>query len=198
MKRKEPTFHREPMKIPRRVIVINGFPESGKGEFVKHCSKHYNVKYISSVDKVKEAAMLLGWDGIKTSSSRKLLAILKQLSIKCFEGPIKYVRDEISELGYETILFIDCREPKEITKIEQEFDATTVLVSRSIARNNMKFFSNSADENVESFNYDFYIDNDGTTEDLAFKAMKFMEMMLKGTKDARTFQRAPERRYSAE
>ena len=61
------------------IIVINGYPMSGKDEFTTYCKEILKRKTIqsyniSTVDKVKEIAKLMGWDGEKTPKARKFLS----------------------------------------------------------------------------------------------------------------------------
>ena len=56
--------------MEKRIIIINGSGGVGKDTFVEYCSEFTNVKNISSVDKVKEAAkILVGWNGEKDTYS---------------------------------------------------------------------------------------------------------------------------------
>ena len=70
------------------IIVINGYPESGKDTFVNLCKNIVGesfVKNISTVDFVKEVAMLCGWDGTKTPKNRKFLSDLNHIKQKIKE-----------------------------------------------------------------------------------------------------------------
>jgi len=77
------------MKI---VIILNGYPRSGKDSFAKFIGqalldKGVQTDIVSSVCNVKDAAKILGWDGEKTEVNRKALSDLKDLSTKYWEGP---------------------------------------------------------------------------------------------------------------
>ena len=69
-------------------------------------------------------------------------------------------------------IFIDCREPKEIQKFVDRLGAKTIFIDRKIEDYNA---SNHADANVENFEYDIVINNNGTLEDLAAAAMNFIK-----------------------
>ena len=64
-----------------RVVIVNGTGGSGKDTFVKLCCEtKYGVatkpKHISTVDKVKEVALTMGWTGEKTEKDRIFLSNL--------------------------------------------------------------------------------------------------------------------------
>ncbi len=75
-----------------KLVVINGYPQSGKDTFIKFCSEFTEVENISTVDPAKKALMILGWDGIKTPEIRKALSDLKDLSTEFFDGLMKYIK----------------------------------------------------------------------------------------------------------
>lgn len=161
--------------MEKKVVVINGSGGVGKDTFVEFCSKYANVKNISSVDKVKEAAkVLVGWDGSKDDKSRKLLVDLKKLSIDYNNYPMTYIREQIEEFNQnedEDIMFIHIREISEIEKVKDEMDAKTLLITSNRVE---KITSNTSDANVDKYDYDFYISNDGTLEELEKKAKIFV------------------------
>ena len=63
--------------MKKQIIVINGTGGCGKTTFVELTQKYGKVINFSSVDKVKEVAKLIGWDGKKTEKDRKFLSDLK-------------------------------------------------------------------------------------------------------------------------
>lgn len=67
-------------------------------------------------------------------------------------------------------LFIHCREPKEIQRIVNTYNAKTLLIKRG----ELVVTSNHADANVNDYNYDFVINNNGSLEELRDKAKLFM------------------------
>jgi len=164
----------------KKVIILNGAGESGKNTFVQFCrdilSPHnIYVDNISSVDQIKEAAALLGWDGVKDDRSRKFLSDLKDLSTAFNDGPLRYMVDQVESISLmqETLVFLDIREPEEIQKAKGTFHAITVLIRRT----DPEQFSNHADRNVENYSYDYVIDNyPGTTfEELKQKVKEFLQ-----------------------
>ena len=161
--------------MEKKIIIINGSGGVGKDTFVEFCSEFANVKNISSVDKVKEAAkILVGWDGNKDDKSRKLLVDLKKLSIDFNDYPITYIKNEADsflENSEQDIMFIHIREISEIEKVNKLLNAKTLLVTSNRVE---KILTNSSDANVDQFNYDYYIKNDGTLDELKEKARLFV------------------------
>lgn len=164
--------------MKKEVIIINGTGGSGKDTFVEYCSKFTAVTNISSVDKVKEAAkILVGWDGEKDEKSRKLLVDLKRLSIEFNDAPTQYIKTEYEKFknSNSIYLFIHIREIDEIKKIKQILDAKTLLIENPRVE---LITSNSSDGNVYNYSYDYVIKNNGTLEDLEYKAKEFITNLL--------------------
>lgn len=173
-----------------RVVVLNGVPESGKDTFAGICKElmpNGSVQIVSTVDRVKELARSIGWDGAKRQKDRKFLSDLKDLlqdynelpTIDCI-GKILSHYDECKENGTNGLTFVMCREPKNI-KAFKETGAETVLVSRKI-KETLKF-TNHADEEVFDYAYDWFIENNGTIEDLKETAKTFMIMLTTNYSD---------------
>lgn len=159
---------------------------SGKDTF---CSKvidittpNYGV-VLSTVDLVKEIAKDLGWNGEKTPKDRKFLSDLKDILTEWDDIPIKDIERRIDNFLYpiryygldekEAVIFIMCREPKEIDTMCKRLGAKSLIVRRTDAENSEK--SNHADEEVLEYQYDIEIDNNGTLLDLSYKAIEFVE-----------------------
>lgn len=161
----------------KEIIIINGSGGVGKDTFVEFCEKYCKVKNISSVDKVKEAARVLtGWNGTKDDKSRKLLVDLKQLGIEYNDAPFKYIVESSEEFksSDEDLMFLHIREISEIEKVRIATKAKTMLVTN---KNVPLITSNESDKNVMNYQYDYYIRNDGTLEDLENTAQKFVEKL---------------------
>lgn len=161
----------------KKIIVINGSGGVGKDTFVEFCSEFVKVKNISSVDKVKEAAeILVGWNGEKNDRSRKLLVDLKQLSIAYNDYPITYIKNEANDFlanSDQQIMFVHIREISEIKKVKEILNAKTLLITSSRVE---KILTNQSDANVDQYEYDVYIENDGTLEEFRQKAKQFVLM----------------------
>lgn len=170
-----------------KILLINGFPLSGKTTFTNFCSNEGYVYNLSTVDIVKDIAKYCGWNGEKTPESRKFLSDLKDLLTEWNDIPIKNIKYNINNVlnsewyrkntSEETIFFIDVREPKELERLRNEWGAKTLLIQRPTIENNN--YSNHADAEVMDFNYDFIIYNSGTLEDLKQKAKDFIILLSK-------------------
>ena len=159
----------------KQVIIINGSGGVGKDTFVEFCSKYVKVMNVSSVDKVKEAAnVLTGWNGEKDEKSRKLLSDLKQLGIEYNDAPFQYLSKKVQEFQVSDaeIMFIHIREHTEIEKCKQAFHAKTLLITN---KNVAVILSNHSDSDINNYNYDYTIQNDGTLEELEQKAEEFVK-----------------------
>ena len=167
-----------------KIAVVNGFPQVGKDEFVRCCLSELGAfgKLISTVDFVKEIAVRCGWDGTKTPQNRKFLSDLKDLLTNWEDVPYKKTLQEIDmfkfDLNYwdvsdKGVVFIMCREPKEIERFEQELNAKSVLIRRASVE--FKQQSNHADSEVLNHKYDYIIENNGTIDELKEKAKEFLK-----------------------
>ena len=159
----------------KNIVIINGTGGAGKDTFVSFCSEFVKVLNVSSVDKVKEAAkVLVGWNGEKDEVSRKLLVDLKRLSVEYNDAPTKYIQSmaENFKNSDEELMFIHIREAEEIEKTKKLLNAKTLLITNPRVQ---IITSNDSDGKVNEYNYDYYILNDGTLEDLKEKANKFVK-----------------------
>ena len=159
----------------KKIFIINGSGGVGKDTFVNLVSKRVKTMNVSSVDKVKEIAKLIGWDGVsKTEKDRKFLSDLKLLTTKYCDMPFQYMKQKVEEFNNSEYdcLFLHIREPEEIRKAVKEFNAQTILVIReSVA----PILSNMADRNVYNYKYDFEVINNGTLENLDYIVKYFVE-----------------------
>lgn len=162
------------------VVVLNGSNGVGKDTFADMCSKYADTKHISSVDYVKEMALKIGWDGVKDEDGRRLLHNLK-LTLDAYHDTIwsdVMARAEAERLSETEVLFVDIREPSEIFKAYKKFsDAGYAVFSALVTRNGV-VADNKADKSVNDFNYDFYIDNNGTLEELDRIACSFIKFCV--------------------
>lgn len=159
--------------MEKQIVVINGTGGSGKDTFVEFVSKYAKVFNFSSVDKVKEIARAIGWDGQKTEKDRKFLSDLKRLTTEYNDmafNSIKQAINSFNDLDSE-IMFIHIREPEEIQRAVSNFGAKTLLVRREGLAS---ITTNYSDASVENYNYDFIIENT-TLENLDNLAEQFVE-----------------------
>ena len=164
-------------EINKEIVVINGTGGSGKDTFVEFCMKYAKVKNFSSIDKVKEIATLIGWNGKKREKDRKFLSDLKKITTEYNNMPFNSIKDAIDEFNNSDneILFIHIREPEEIKKVVDAFGAKTLLVKR-VGLANIE--SNYSDANVENYPYDYVIENN-TLERLDNSALNFVKKVKK-------------------
>lgn len=157
----------------RQVIIINGTGGSGKDTFIEFCSKYTAVKNFSSVDKVKEVAKLVGWDGGKTDKDRKFLSDLKRLTTEYNDMAFNSVKEAVKEFlqSNNELLFIHIREPEEIKRASEAFNALTLLVKREGLKN---IDTNDSDKFVDDYPYDYIILN-STLEKLESDAFDFVK-----------------------
>ena len=160
---------------------------AGKDTFVNSCKKHtYWCLNVSTVDFVKEIAAECGWDGTKTPKNREFLSNLKDLLTEWNDVPYKKVLREIElfktrmechnfNSQKEGIVFIHCREPKEIERLVKDLGAYSLLIRRPVIENIEQ--SNHADAEVFDYEYDMTIYNDGSFEDLDKKACDFLQTL---------------------
>lgn len=166
----------------KQIFVINGSGGVGKDTFVELVSVELNDKLkrfhtvvnFSSVDKVKEIAREVGWDGKKSEKDRKFLSDLKSLTSDYYDMPFQSMKHKIEEFtksDEEQVLFLHIREPEEIKRVVNEFGAKSILIVRDSV---MHITSNVSDKNVFNYHYDIVIENNGTIEDLQEKVKQFV------------------------
>ena len=167
-----------------KYFIINGRPRSGKDTFVNFCLEELGAlgKLISTVDFVKEIATRCGWDKTKTPKNRKFLSDLKDLLTNWGDVPYKKTLQEIDMFKFDLdywdvpdkgVVFIMCREPKEIERFERELNAKSVLIRRASVEFEQQ--SNHADSEVLNHKYDYIIENNGTVDELKEKAKGFLK-----------------------
>ena len=169
------------------VIVINGKGTSGKDSFIDFfsdvCEKSgYNVDRFSSVHEVKECALKLGWDGVKDDRGRRFLSDLKDALTLYNDLPFASMENRVYQFrelckDRRGFLFFHIREPQEIKRMVEPFNAVTLLIDRESAET---LFSNHADKNVKEYHYDYYVSNNGTLSDLKAEAEEFFKYLMKG------------------
>ena len=167
-----------------KYFIINGRPRSGKDTFVNFCLEELGAfgKLISTVDFVKKIATECGWDGTKDLKNRKFLSDLKDLLTNWGDVPYKKTLQEIDMFKFDLdywdvsdkgVVFIMCREPKEIERFERELNAKSLLIRRASVEFEQQ--SNHADSEVLNHKYDYIIENNGTVDELKEKAKGFLK-----------------------
>lgn len=170
----------------KQIFIINGSGGVGKDTFVELVSVELNdilkrfhtVENFSSVDKVKEIAREIGWDGKKSEKDRKFLSDLKSLTKNYCDMQFQSMKNKVNEFiknDENKFLFLHIREPEEIIRAVKEFDAKTILVVRDTVKH---ITSNMADKNVFNYDYDYVIQNNGTITDLKQKAKELIDEVI--------------------
>ncbi len=165
----------------KKVYITNGSAENGKDTFAEFLCKYIPVYKYSSIDLVKEMFEVVGVSkDNKTEKKRKLWSDGKDLLTKYDDIPFKDVTSIVTDFKNNKIeaevLLIDIREPEEIARAVETFGAETILVRNP---NVAKIESNHADRDVENYEYDYIIENNGTLEQLESVAKAFVDRYVK-------------------
>lgn len=165
----------------KKVFILNGVGTSGKDRFVGYLSKYISVYKYSIADLPKKAATVLGWDGGKTEKDRKFLADIVDISTEYNDSPFQDVVSIVADFKNNEIetdvLIIDMRDPKDIARAVEIFGAETILIRNPRVK---AITTNHADRNVENYDYDYLIENNGTLEQLDEMAYLFAQEVIHG------------------
>lgn len=163
----------------KQVFIINGSGGVGKDAFVEFVADNFSTMNVSSVDKVKEVARIIGWTGGKTEKDRKFLSDLKLLCTDYNDMPLNSMKEKYEEFisNDSNFLFLHIREPEEIEKARIIFNAKTILLIKDSVKH---ITSNMADANVFNYDYDIVVNNNGDIKELRNKAINFISDFLNG------------------
>ncbi len=159
-----------------KILIVNGYPESGKDTFCDYVEGLCSAVTHSTINTIKYMAKQMGWDGQKTPENRKMLCELKNFSTRWFDGPFqevigvientsKFNKDNNTPIEF---VLLHIREPKEIQRVcswceDNGFKCHTVFLDRGGSKEDQ---SNEADYNIEDIQYDYWIFNEGGLEAL--------------------------------
>lgn len=165
----------------KKVYVTNGSGFNGKDSFSDLLNKYIPTYKYSSIDLVKEILEIAGVPREpKTEEKRLLYSDVKDRLTKYDDIPFKDVESIVIDFKNNRIdaevLLIDIREPEEIARAVKEFGAEAVLVRNPRVE---KIVSNHADRDVENYNYDYIVENDGTLEQLDKVAELFAKTIIR-------------------
>lgn len=158
----------------KMVLIVNGSPGSGKTTFANIVGNQSSALIYSSIDYVKEVyKRYFDWDEEKTDASRKFLSNMKEFLINESDLLEEDLKQKYAEFGYSDarILIIDIREISEIKKYKKLFNAKTVFIRNSKVP---ILDTNKSDAQVENYDYDYTIDNDGTMQSFRAKVTEFL------------------------
>lgn len=175
------------------VVIINGKPMSGKDKFVELCGNYATVKNVSSIDLVKEAFRIMCYikksDEIsKNDVTRRLMSMMKTMSIELNDAPFHYCRDEVVRFleKHTGIIFVHIREAAEIAKLkefvesykENHSELNFDLMTLKIEYDQSVEADNPSDNDVDNYEYDMTLKNPGTEEAFDAMAKTFVEGTL--------------------
>ena len=167
-----------------KVVIVNGMPECGKTTAQEICRDtlkliNWNCVIKSSVEWVKEIATFAGWDGTKNDKNRKFLSDLKAVLTSWDDAVLNHLIREVDYYHYtgdNHVIFIDIREPYEIEKAKEAFNAATLIVRRPQVECN--HYNNDSDMGVFNFKYDYTIWNDRGIEGLTAECVAFLKKLI--------------------
>ena len=164
----------------KKIFITNGSGTAGKDSFVTAVGKYVPVYKYSAIDLVKDMLEVAGISRThKTEEIRLLMSDMKDMLTEYGDIPFKDVSAAIADfkngLVDADVMFIDIREPDEIARAVKEFGAKTILVRNPNAN---KIDSNHADRDVENYEYDYIIENNGTLEQLEKMAKLFAQRII--------------------
>lgn len=175
----------------KQIFIINGSGGVGKSTFCRMVEESLPlfadkfdgvrimpIKIISSVDQIKKIAEFVGWNAkFKTEKDRKFLSDLKSLCSEYNDFIFNYIAAQVKSFreDYKYVLFIHIREPKEIERVKQAFNAKTILIKRDSVKH---ITSNKSDREVFDYDYDIVINNNGSKDELLDVAEEFCKDLL--------------------
>ena len=165
--------------MQKLVIVINGNGGSGKDTICNIVSKHFPTLVVSAISPVKEIAIKCGWNGEKDPKARKFLADLKRLLVEYNDLPTRYLLEQheifLNDEQYE-FMFVHIREADQIDDFLNKIDGRKITLL--VRRDNLPVYNNFADDNVESYNYDYVYENNGSLEKIEDDFMPFFQKII--------------------
>ena len=144
------------------VIVINGKSGVGKDTLIDAAERHFKIRNVSSIQRVKEIAQYAGWDGVKDDRGRQLLIDIKTALIKYDDLPTQFMVHEYNEFQTtdQDIMFVHIREPIEIQKLSNKLHALGALCKTLlITRKSAQTFNTSHEDEIEQHDYDYTFEN---------------------------------------
>ena len=149
------------------VIVVNGKPRVGKDTFVNACVDEIQANgkrafSYSSIVSIKQAARLMGWDGVKRKEDREFLSQLKDMASKQYNLSMVQQAQLIFSGDYD-VIFCMIREPEEIRNLETLcglFPSFLSFYTILIEDGKTQEFDYHSDNDVENYHYDDVLFND--------------------------------------
>ena len=156
--------------------MVNGYPGVGKTLFAEYSDsilkekiKDCRILRTSVVDPVKDICLDIGWNGIKDAAGRKFLSDIKDALDSYKEFTFRNL-DQWSIMPYD-FMFIDARSPYDLDYAHSKHGAITLLIKQD--KGEQSYF-NHADAEVENYNYDYYLENNGSKKEFYNKVNLFL------------------------
>lgn len=162
----------------RPVIITNGYPGCGKDKFAELLGKYTRVYKTSIIDFAKDIAREYCGEHEKDTKYREFLCRLKSLFDWYNDFPFRNMEELVNVYRADKVydvLIIDMRDPDQIRRAQDEWGAISVYISSP----NAKRFDNPADNNVEDYDYDYYVFNPGD-ESFEETVLDFKHIVLDG------------------
>ncbi len=112
-------------------------------------------------------------------NDRRFLSDLKDTLTRWKDIPYQKIKEALEAFRLEQevdAVFVDCREPEEIKRFVNDYNAITILVQRGSAI----IYGNHADDNVNNYQYDIVIDNSRGLDELNQEAQLFVDTWIEG------------------
>jgi len=158
------------------IVIMNGSGGCGKDTFVKMATKSLGYYKTSIIDYPKEVLGVTD-KTIKSNEVRKRLSdYLDNNFNECFEVLIKKVKENARN-----IVFVDIRETDVIALFSYFclMDLDTLPITVHVDKGTEKKGNHADDDtDTDKYEYDIYIDNNKTLDDLNDKAIKFRDKYL--------------------
>lgn len=164
----------------KKIYITNGSGTNGKDTFARLMNKYVSTYKYSSINLVKYMLEVAGIkEDEKTEEYRLLCSDMKDRLTKYDDIPFKDITSIVTDFKNNNlstdILLIDIREPEEIARAVKTFGAETILIRNPDVK---KIESNHADRDVENYNYDYVIENNGTLEQLDYITHQFVNQII--------------------
>lgn len=164
--------------MEKQIFILNGTGGCGKDTFCEILDKYISTYHYSSIRIPRDMAKAVDAGIEKTEKYRKFLSDLKSLITEyndCIFKDLRRVVENFKKWRDPYVLLFDIREPKEIARAAKEFGAKTILIRNPSVK---PITNNSSDANVEMYDYDYIIDNDGTIKDFEKKVEQFYKTVI--------------------
>ena len=174
-----------------KIIIISGKAQHGKDTFANFAkdileSKNKKVLIAHFGDLVKYTAKtFFNWDGKKDENGRSILQSVgtNDIRTKYPDFWVNYIRDVLSVYynEWDYVLIPDCRFFNEITKISslKIWEVITIRVNRPNFDNGLteEQKNHPSETNLDNYDFDYYIKNDGSLEEYKNKVNIFIEFI---------------------